>query len=248
MPSPITRLIALDSIPSTNTYMAEVADSLPHGSVVITHDQSAGRGQRGNKWESAPGANLTFSLLVRPDALPAAEQFRLSEAVSVAIAETVQRHLPDTPIRIKWPNDIYAGDRKICGILIENSIMGTNIRRSIVGIGLNVNQRAFISDAPNPVSMTQLSGTVHDLPSLLQELVAAILSRLNTSAASLHDLYMSTLWRPDRLTYRDTATGHTYAAAIHDIAPSGHITLRTLDTPSPTLLTYAFKEVAVILP
>ena len=154
-------IIELESVPSTNTWAKEHAEELHHADIVLTHDQTAGRGQRGNSWEAEPGMNLTFSLCLEPSSILPSEQFLLSEAVALGVADAVAQALGlDTQqeeITVKWPNDIYAGNRKIAGILIEHSIRGNRIAKSIAGIGLNVNQRLFRSDAPNPVSMHQLT-------------------------------------------------------------------------------------------
>lgn len=121
--------------PSTNSALAAVAASRRHGYTIMARTQTAGRGQRGNTWEAEPGANITMSVLLRPQGLEARDQFALSEAVSLGITDTLARHGIDA--RIKWPNDIYVGDMKICGILIENSLAGSLVERSIAGIGLN---------------------------------------------------------------------------------------------------------------
>ncbi|WP_295731122.1 biotin--[acetyl-CoA-carboxylase] ligase [uncultured Muribaculum sp.] len=245
MSSAITHIVRLDSVPSTSSYLATVTDALPHGAVVIAREQTAGRGQRGNSWEAEPGANLTFSLLLRPEGIRADKQFGLSEAVALGIASTLQRHLPDSEVRIKWPNDIYAGNRKICGILIENSLLGSEIRRSIAGIGINVNQTEWRSDAPNPVSMAQIAGHSFQLDGVLEDTVSAIMHEFSLPAADRHARYMELLWGRSGLTYRDSATGDVFRASIHSIAPDGMMTLAPSDG-SP-LRTYAFKEVAVIL-
>jgi BirA family biotin operon repressor/biotin-[acetyl-CoA-carboxylase] ligase len=237
-------LIALDSVPSTSSYLTNIADTLPDGTVVVTREQTAGRGQRGNSWEAEPGANLTFSLLLRPEGVKAVEQFAISEAVALGIVDALQSRMPGVDVRIKWPNDIYANDCKICGILIENAILGTEIRRSIAGIGINVNQTVWRSDAPNPVSMAQLTGRTFDLDALLTDVFRAIYAELSNSAYR-HSRYMAALWGKDALTYRDTATGEMFRASIASIAPDGMMTLAPLDG-SPAR-TYAFKEVAVIL-
>ena len=143
---------------STNTYLQQLdADRhLPEGYIAYTDTQRAGRGQRGNSWESQPGKNLTFSLLLRPEHIPANQQFLLSQAVSLAATDVLNRYA--SGFSIKWPNDIYWEDKKIAGILIENVLSGSTFARSIVGIGLNINQERFISDAPNPVSLFQITG------------------------------------------------------------------------------------------
>jgi BirA family biotin operon repressor/biotin-[acetyl-CoA-carboxylase] ligase len=236
--------INLPEVGSTNTWLRENLASLPHATVVTATNQTAGRGQRGNSWESAPGKNLTFSLLLRPEGFPAANQFYISEAVALGIAGVLQEMLPDRDVAVKWPNDIYVGDKKICGILIENSLMGTDISHSIAGIGINVNQQQFLSDAPNPVSLYQLTECEYPLEPLLHDVVGNILNLLNEDPEKLHQAYLDTLYRPDKARYRDASTGQEFDAAIHAIAPNGMLTLR--DLADDALRTYAFKEVSLI--
>ena len=240
----IHHVIRLDECSSTNSYMASVVSGLSHGAVVITDRQTAGRGQRGNSWEAMPGKNLTFSLFIKPDAMPARDQFYISEAVALGITDILRPLLPDNAVAIKWPNDIYVDDCKICGILIENSLIGSSVGYSIAGIGLNVNQQSFYSDSPNPVSLVMLTGVQYDLSKLLDDVVDAILSRLLQHVYERHADYMSSLYRREGAGYRDMSTGEEFHAIIAGIAPTGHMTL--LDTEGNSR-TYAFKEVALVL-
>lgn len=250
---------------STSAVLAAMPDA-PHGTVVVTDRQTAGRGQRGNSWEAEPGANLTFSLLLRPQAIPAARQFELSMIVALEVAACVRRALAGTPdaprVCVKWPNDIYAGDRKIAGILIENSLSGSGIERSIAGIGLNVNQRRFLSDAPNPTSIIHYTGTLTPLVPLLETLCTSILTaleRYETAIAAdsadtkapgseapgdshskaretLLARYRAELWRGEGEHPFHEPGGATFRASIASIAPDGTLTLSTGKT-------YAFKEI-----
>lgn len=247
------RLIELDESASTNSYLAGIARESFHGTVVSAHTQTAGRGQRGNSWESAPGENITMSILLKPDGLHPSRQFIISEAVSLAIVNVLRRHLPGHDVRIKWPNDIYVGDGKICGILIENSITPTNINHSIVGIGINVNQTVFLSDAPNPVSMTQFAGKKFDVRDLivefaeeiLREVDCAIASSLNNCTDSLGERYFNALWRTDSYyPYVDNIRHERIDAQIVSVAPDGIITLRL---PSGRHRSYAFKEISAVV-
>ena len=131
-----------------------------HGDIVWAERQTAGRGQRGHKWSSAEGLNLTFSLVLEPRFLPAGEQFLLNEAVALALTDTFAQF--GIAARIKWTNDIYAGDKKLVGILIEHSYSGQTLARTIVGIGINVNQTEFDPALPNPVSMAMVAGRTFD--------------------------------------------------------------------------------------
>lgn len=242
------KIITLDSTPSTNTWLRKHPDT-PHATFVAARDQTAGRGQRGNTWESEPGMNLTFSVIFCPKMIKPDRQFAISRAVSLAIVDILRNHLPHPEsISVKWPNDIYAGERKICGILIENSISCEHIIRSIAGIGLNVNQKQFFSDAPNPVSMTNLAGRCFDLDQLLQETAETIIGRFEAEDAACGTLtekeYMSTLWRRgDFYPYR-TPDGDRFDADIAGVDQMGFLTLRHRDG---TLSRHAFKEVIPIL-
>lgn len=140
-----------NSIDSTNMQAERELSSANEGTVWIADYQTSGRGQRGNVWESAKGANLMFTILLRPVFLPAQEQFLISQITALAIVNYLKDKGLDA--KIKWPNDIYVGDRKICGILIAHTIAGANLSASIIGVGLNMNQTRFDSDAPNPTSL-----------------------------------------------------------------------------------------------
>lgn len=242
------RVVWTDCERSTNTAMQAGAETYAHGDVLSARAQTAGRGQRGNSWESEPGRNLTFSLMLRPQHIAPKDAFVLSMAVSVGITEAL-RGVSGLPVVLKWPNDIYVGDRKLAGILIENSFAGPHIAWSIVGIGLNVNQTEFVSDAPNPVSLATLCGREYDLDRLLQTVAEGILSSVGTydrpgaDCKALARTYRSMLWRgTGRWKWRDLVRGETVEAAIGDVALSGHL---TLDTDPPR--TFAFKEIAAVL-
>lgn len=240
-------IIELEETASTNTYLRGMTDAL-HATVIAARRQSAGRGQRGNTWESEPDANLTFSILVRPVGIPPVKQMAISRAVSLSIVRWLDRYLPDgMEASIKWPNDIYVGDCKICGILIEHVLTAGRIERTIIGVGININQKAFYSDAPNPVSLTQLTGLTYPLDSMLREVTADIISLVEAEDRACGDLtatdYMSRLWRRNGFhPYRDAAGDFT--ARIADVAPDGTLTLLR---PDNTLSRYAFKEITAIL-
>ncbi len=256
-------LIKLDETRSTNTWLAQCPGlaELPHGTLVTARAQTAGRGQRGNSWESAPGANVTMSLLLRPRHIAPRCQQVISEAVAVAVADTLHLLLGRRPdhaaqVAVKWPNDIYVGDRKIAGILIEHTLLGNAIGHTIAGIGLNVNQAEFLSDAPNPVSLLQLTGETMDVDEVATLMAESILYNVaevdmagHEGAAPLHQRYLSMLWRRGvEARYRDTATGEEFTATLIDVAPDGMLQLQERGCPlAPRTRTYAFKEVAFIL-
>ena len=160
------KIVHIDETESTNQWLKE------HGEddmVVVADYQTAGRGCGTNTWESERGQNLLFSVLLHPKQVVASRQFHISMAVSVAICEAVEQFIGD--VSIKWPNDIYWRDGKLGGILIEHTLQGSGIKDSIIGVGLNVNQRQFTSDAPNPVSLWQICGQATDRRLLLEDIL-----------------------------------------------------------------------------
>lgn len=238
------QLRIVEETPSTNSALAAMGASAPHGYAILCRRQTAGRGQRGNSWESAPGQNVTLSLLLRPHEIDAAAQFTISEAVAIGVADTIAPLLPGHDVRLKWPNDVYVGDRKICGILIENSLTGRTVDRSIAGIGLNVNQQEFLSDAPNPVSLRQLTGHTYDIEDMARRLCANILTLLDTPADELHSRYRSLLWRGEGFHAWRDAGGRCFDACVAEVAATGHLTLEERDGSRET---FAFKEVSPVM-
>lgn len=157
------KLHLLKEIDSTNNYANSLimSKTAEEGTVVLAYFQTGGRGQSGNKWESAPSENLLMSVVLNPGFLAVEDQFYLSVVVSLGIADYLSEELEN--VAIKWPNDIYCGNRKIAGILIENGITGHSITSSVAGIGLNVNQTDFSPGLPNPISMKGVTTNEYDL-------------------------------------------------------------------------------------
>ena len=223
--------IGLEEAKSTNTYLLEHASSLPDRTVVYTWRQTAGRGQKGNSWESEPGMNLAFSLLLKQPPVEVRKQFCISEAVSVAICDFLSQFTGD--FKVKWPNDIYWRDRKLCGILIENRLSGEFVRDSIIGVGLNVNQTQFLSDAPNPVSLCQITGHEHDREALLHNVAERF--TLDVDAEE----YRALLYRRHGFhAYRDADSD--FEAELITVEDDGHLLLRDRNDRQRR---YAFKEV-----
>jgi BirA family transcriptional regulator, biotin operon repressor / biotin---[acetyl-CoA-carboxylase] ligase len=167
----------VDQLDSTNNYAASLllTKRLPEGSVIVANSQLVGRGQTTNKWESEPDRNLTLSIILYPEFMEITEQFEISKAISLGIVDFLKDLVDD--VSIKWPNDIYIGKGKVAGMLMEYSIRKSKISSCIVGIGLNVNQIKFVSDAPNPVSLSQITGLSYDLEDCLSILLKKIDSR-----------------------------------------------------------------------
>ena len=170
------KFLHFDEINSTNVYLYDKISEKNDISdmVVVASHQSAGRGMDKNKWESEAGKNLLFSIALNVNFLEAENQFKISQAVSVAIIETLSQFIDSQKLYIKWPNDIYFGDKKLAGMLIQNTIEGKMMGVSIIGIGLNVNQIEFSKEIPNPVSLKMISGEDYDLENLLNQLVNSI--------------------------------------------------------------------------
>ncbi|MCH5216360.1 MAG: biotin--[acetyl-CoA-carboxylase] ligase [Muribaculaceae bacterium] len=247
----MSKITDIGEVTSTVSYMDAHKDDFGHGDIAITHNQTAGRGQRGNSWEAEPGKNLTFSFMMRDIMVPAHEQFAISEAVAVAIANVLRRYVEG--VKIKWSNDIYAGDKKICGILIENSLLGSKIVYSTAGIGINVNQQLFTSPAPNPVSLLQLTGKEYSLEALIKEFSDELIARIEPLRTPQYRAYMrkldveykEMLYRADGKFYPFALPdGTQFDAQITDVAPDGKLTLTLTDG---TQRGFYFKEVVFII-
>ena len=179
------KILHFDEINSTNVYLYDkisenndISDT-----VVVAAHQTAGRGMDKNRWESEAGKNLLISMALNVNFLAAENQFKISQAVSVAIVETLQKIINSDKFFIKWPNDIYYGDKKLAGMLIQNTVEGRMMGVSIIGIGLNVNQIEFSKDIPNPISLKMISGKDYDLESLLNLLIKNIKSSVESLAS-----------------------------------------------------------------
>ena len=190
----------LPRVDSTNNYaMAKVHAGLAsHGMAWMALEQTAGKGQRGRHWESAPGKNIALSLVVDPETLCGQPPFFLSALVALACADFMEQK-SGAPIQIKWPNDLYWGDRKAGGILIENLYRGASWKFAIVGIGINLNQEGFGEEIRNPVSLKQISGVDFDVEKTARELHQLLLIRLaaadQTRFADLLEAYNSRLYK-----------------------------------------------------
>ena len=241
-------IIFYPQLRSTNTTLKDLisAQPLAEHTVVITAEQTSGRGQSGNSWESEKNANLTFSLLLHPTFLAPHLQFYISKTVSLAIIDTIKQ-FTDEKVSVKWPNDIYINDKKVAGILIENSISGTRLDYCVIGIGLNVNQDEFNSDAPNPVSLKNISGTNYDLELMLERVLENIRVRYellqNNGNEWINKDYMAVLYRKDGF-HRFSDEHGLFEARIAKIDDFG---LMTLVDSNNRAREYAFKEVKFIL-
>lgn len=245
----------IDRTNSTNTLMKEllVRGEWPEGERWLRTDfQSAGRGQAGNSWESAPGKNLLCSILLDHHRVKDKNPFYLNVLISVA----VQRLLGDS-FTIKWPNDIYWHDKKVAGLLVETALQGGEIKYAIAGIGLNVNQTEWFSDAPNPISLQQITGKQYDLDTLMQQLMEQVDEVL---CEDVWQYYKSHLYRREGFwpfVEREVNTEPTmnvqkdevqctkaFMARIEDILPTGEIVLRDQQNQERI---YHFKQIRYVV-
>ena len=227
----------ISSTNSTNTLLKELLakGEWPEGErFLYTSFQTAGRGQAGNGWESEEGKNLLCSILLPPNK----NLYFLNIAIGVALLRVIGEDFT-----IKWPNDIYYGDKKVAGILIENAIIGNEIKYSIAGIGLNVNQTTFVSDAPNPVSLKQIRGQEYDIERLMSLLFETVQSVLNESEQEVWAYYKSHLYRREGFWPFEDKDG-PFEAAIKDVLPTGEIVLE--DKKGQERI-YHFKQVRYVL-
>ena len=217
----------------------------PEGTVVITDYQTAGRGQKGNSWESERGKNLTFSILLHPNHIPPGKQFILSQLISIAIVGVLKKY--NRHFTIKWPNDIYWKEKKIAGMLIEVDLTGSSLSNAIIGIGININQRHFKSDAPNPVSLTQITGKEHNLSELLEKILDRIVDEYNKytpdNEEEIRQKYMALLFR-NKGVYPYLYGEEIFNASIEGIEPNGQLILKK---ENGSIHTFAFKEISFVI-
>ncbi len=214
-------IIRLESVDSTNNYTANRArmDDLPHGAVILAVEQTGGKGQMGAKWTSQPGMNLTFSIFLDNVNLSVERQFILTKIVSLSLIDLLLGF--ELPAKIKWPNDIYINDSKIAGVLIENSLKGAQIVRSIIGIGLNVNQQEF--ENLNATSLRLESGHSISNDELLFSFIAKMNQHIDRETdPQLHNDYLNSLyWRDEIREFQDQEG--TFQGRIIDVAPNGKL-------------------------
>lgn len=242
------KIIYLPSCQSTNDIATEKIQlgEAVDGLLIVTSQQTAGRGQRGNSWEALPDQNLTFSLILQPSFLLAHEQFQLNMAISLGICDFLSEFsLPE--LFIKWPNDIYCQGKKMGGILIENFLKGNRIGNSIIGIGLNINQQTF--SHPQAISLAQLTQTTYTLPILLETLASKIearyLSLRNRGANLLKQHYLTQLyWFQEEHTFQDMREAHKplFKGQILGINPQGQLVVEK----AQKLAYFSFQEIKFI--
>ena len=259
----------LSECDSTNTRLKQLLATGQAPDYIYAGYQTAGRGQTGNGWESERGKNLTCSILVESQKVPSGTPinveslFDLNVAVSVAVHRAVTGYglqVTGDEVTIKWPNDIYWKDKKLAGILIENAIVGGELRYAIAGIGLNVNQTEFRSDAPNPISLRQITGREQDVHELMRQLLAAMHAVLAEPEQAVWDYYRAHLYRREGYwpyVEREVSTEPTmnansqepiakslFRARIEDVLPTGELVLRDEEGKQRI---YHFKQVRYVV-
>ena len=235
-------VIWLDSIDSTNSEALRRLPELSGGTVLAAREQTAGRGQRGNTWFSAPGENLTFSIVLKNLPLKAPEAVRLNYMTSVAVASYLESY--GVEAAIKWPNDIYVNGKKICGMLIEN-VLGSQgeVKASVVGIGINLNQKLFPQLA-NATSLSLCTGEAYELEAELGKFLS-VFDGLQIHSPELFASYSARLFRCGiPATYHDLLTDREYRGVIEGVEPDGRLHIREEGGQDHY---YRFKEVSYML-
>ena len=238
-----SQIIRVQQTASTNCHLLQLSETenLHEGAVLVTDNQTHGRGVAGNSWESEPGANLCFSVILYPVSVKASRQFFLSKAIALAVYDFLSYFVP-AGVSVKWPNDVYVDDRKITGILIENFVGGDYLTKTIAGIGVNINQERFLGNAPNPVSLRQITGKTYSLDSCLKALHAHIANRYRMITKDERQLnldYLQHLYRFGK-PGRYFADGVIFDATITGVNHYGMLELKTTNGKNRI---YGFKEI-----
>jgi len=224
--------IHFEEIDSTNAYaQLLVSKSSPsEGTVISTSFQLEGRGQIGRSWHSSEGMNLLFSIILYPKFLKAKDQFLLNMAISCAIREFVQSYLPKKTISIKWPNDIYIGNEKVAGLLIQNIIKGDTIASSVIGLGININEINFPSNLPNPTSLKLQSNVTYKLHHLRKSVFRCIenyyLTLQSLKVLTLRSEYIQHLYLRDEPAQYVTELGDKITGIIKHVDDSGRLIMQ----------------------
>ena len=237
------RVLEYEELDSTNNQAEKLGwNVLEDKMVVVTHRQTRGRGQVGNHWESEPGKNISMTVVLRPEELSAVEQFAVSMVIALGACDFISRYTEGCTV--KWPNDIYVGDKKISGILIEHVIMGPYVGGSLCGIGVNINQVCFLSDAPNPVSLFQLIGKEIPVERALEELLECIGKRYERvyDYAALERDFLQVLYRRSGVFDWEDENGR-FKASVTGVNEYGQLVLK--DTGGMERV-YGFKEITYL--
>lgn len=240
-------IIKLDAIGSTNTYLREllVQSNLDNLSVVVAQNQYDGKGQRGAKWAASDGTSLTFSVLVRDTLGDVSQIFDMNVAVTLSVLQALEKHV-SMPFKIKWPNDILSANKKVGGILIENSIKAVDDIQSIVGIGINVNQSSML-DLPSASSLKMLCGEQRDKDAILMDILQALKSNLLLIKQGQSDLlwqqYHQNLFRKDLVSSFESSQGVFFNGIIKGVTRYGSLQVLTQDG---VISEFSLKEIKLL--
>lgn len=242
--------IYLDEIDSTNSYLKKLlfTSKIKEFTLVTTYNQKAGKGQRGNFWESEAGKNLTFSFNIKPLTLPINKQFLISKVVSLAMQMSISEYIDSDRVFIKWPNDIYIDNKKVAGILIENILLDEHIEHCIIGIGVNINQTIFLSNAPNPTSVFLSTGQQVNkagfMNSFLKHFIDLYSLLNNNKWEDINQAYHKYLYRFRSPSLYADSTG-IFTGVILSVNEEGVINILNTDKQQDNR--YLFKEVKYII-
>lgn len=223
----------LETATSTNVYAQTLLSQkkILDGTLIFARQQTAGKGQLSNTWEAEPFQNITLSIVFYPTFLKVQHHFLLNQAIALGVHDFVQNYVKKQ-VKIKWSNDIYVQDKKIAGILIQNSLQGEMLQHSIVGIGININQSIFLSDAPNPTSLTIETKEYFKIEDCIAHLCQCLEQRYlqlrqqnfeKLRLDYLNSLYLRGEWR----NYEKTATNERFLGCIEGVKDTGHLFMRT---------------------
>ncbi len=238
-------IVTFDELSSTNSYLSENCSSknVKEFTIVTTEHQSAGRGQIGNTWHSARGENLLLSYLLKPTFLQAQDQFYLSMIISLGIRKSLESNLPNKAVTIKWPNDIYVNDKKICGLLIQNHLTGKILNLTIAGIGVNINQTSFPDELPNPTSLKLEMDRSFDREMLLTDLLDHIdeyYSLLKDgNLKSIKSEYVSNLYLKGKMSSFEVKTGGILNGRIAGVSDIGRLQIEK----DEKIYEFGFREI-----
>ncbi|MFT5970959.1 MAG: BirA family biotin operon repressor/biotin-[acetyl-CoA-carboxylase] ligase [Flavobacteriales bacterium] len=240
-----TNLLEFDCLPSTNNFLLDLSKlkRLPEGTLVWAKDQQEGRGQYGKVWQVMPNLNLTFSLIFYPKFISISKQFAFSKMVALSLFEYLDTQLDN--VSIKWPNDIYVGDKKIAGTLIENAIDQSGIKQSVVGVGLNVNQLEFSPELINATSIKSISGVNQDLKTTLNGICRMIEKnylKLKIDSNKIDSSYLQQLYRKDVWKNYQDKNG-SFEGKLIGVDASGKL---EIEDRNEILRTYNLQEVSYL--
>jgi BirA family biotin operon repressor/biotin-[acetyl-CoA-carboxylase] ligase len=237
------KVVKLEETGSTNRFLNDLiqSETLPEGTVVTANYQASGQGLAGTTWFSEPGKNLLMSVVFNPDFLPIKKIYLISKAIALAIKDFLLEE--NIHAKIKWPNDIYVEDRKICGVLIENSLRGSVVLQSICGMGLNVNQEIFPPEIPNPVSMKLVTGQTYSIDEcrirLCRQLEKRYLQIKSQNFNFINNDYLKSLHRFYEMETYETA-GEKFSAQIIDVEDEGRLVIKK---ENGSIVRFSFKEI-----